>query len=106
MAAKPGVYTQRKADGVLKSEFNIANKPSMAIAFNPKDKIFKVARKKPTSIAAYPILKAMGVDDDALEKAWGKDILEANKKARGVDTALEAFYRADRKSAPKSKTEG
>lgn len=99
---KPGVYTQRKADGALKTEFNIPNKPSFSMRFNPEKKQFMVERGSSKDIPAYPILKAMGVDDDTLERTWGKDVLQINKEARGAGTALERFYKADKKNAPSS----
>ena len=102
---KPGVYTQRKANGELKSEFNIANKPSFSMKFDPENKLFLMKRGSSESIPAYPIMKAMGVDDDTLEAKWGKDILQLNKSARNAGTALERFYKADKKRSPESADE-
>lgn len=100
---KPGAYTRRAQTGELVTKFNIANRPPFDIAFDPKDQVFRVKRGKSEKIAAYPIIKAMGVSDDELEKRWGKDVLSANKTAAGVGGALDKFYKADRKSAPESK---
>lgn len=74
---KPGVYTKVKANGELDSFFNIKGRP-LHVGFDPKTRKFKAAHggSKPPM---YPIMKAMGISDDTLERTWGKDILEANK---------------------------
>lgn len=102
---KPGVYTRRKKNGELESRFNIPNKASFSLGYDVDDKVFKMARGKSKSIPVYPLMKELGVDDDSLEKAWGKDVLDANRNARASGGALEAFFRADRKRAPKDKDE-
>lgn len=102
---KPGVYTRRKNNGELESQFNIPNKASLALRYDQDKKVFKVARGKSENIPAYHLMKELGVDDDTLEKTWGKDVLEANRNARAGAGALEAFFRADKKRAPKDKDE-
>lgn len=100
---KPGVYTRRRQNGELETRFNVANRPAFDVVFDPDSKVFKMERGRSKSIPIYPLMKAMGVDDDTLEQQWGKDILDANKRSRGAGTALEKFYKADRKGAPASK---
>ena len=100
---KPGVYTKRRQTGELETRFNITNRQDFDITFDPATKQFKMERGKSKAIPVYPLMKAMGVDDDTLEKQWGKDVLEANKQMRGAATALEQFYKADRKNAPSSR---
>ncbi len=100
---KPGIYTRRRQNGELETRFNIANKPAFDVTFDPEKKLFLMERGKSKSIPMYPIMKAMGVDDDTLEKQWGKDILEANRATRNTGTALERFYKADKKFSPKDK---
>jgi DNA-directed RNA polymerase subunit beta' len=100
---KPGVYTKRRESGELETRFNITNRPDFDVTFDPATKHFMMERGKSKAIPVYPLMKAMGVDDDTLEKHWGKDVLEANRQARGASTALERFYKADRKSAPSSR---
>jgi DNA-directed RNA polymerase beta subunit len=102
---KPGVYTRRKKNGELESWFNIPNKASFSIGYDVDGKTFKMARGKSKSIPLYPLMKELGVDDDTLEREWGKEVLEANRGARASAGALEAFFRADRKRAPKDKDE-
>ena len=99
---KPGVYTKIDQAGELQSRFNIPNKQSFDINFNPEDKIFHMKRGKTKKIPVYPLMKSLGVDDDTLERQWGKDVLAANKAAaKGHATALNKFFKSDRKRAPK-----
>jgi DNA-directed RNA polymerase beta subunit len=74
---KPGVYTKVKQNGELQSFFNVKGTP-LHVDFDPKTRVFK-ARREGANPPLYPIMKALGVSDDALEKKWGKDILAANK---------------------------
>ena len=53
---------------------------------------FKVGANK---IPAYPIMNAMGITDDNLEQAWGKEILNKNKSVniqRSLNTAYKQFF--------------
>jgi len=99
---KPGVYAKRRANGELEAQFNVSGRRSFDMLFDPASKEFHMEYGK-SALPVYPILKTMGVDDAALEKAWGSEIYEANKKARFVGTALERFYKKDRKVQPESK---
>lgn len=102
---KPGIYARRRQTGELEAHFNIPNKSSFEITFNPATKQFRMERGGSKAIPVYPIMKSMGVDDDTLEHSWGKEILDANKAARGVTTGVEHFFRADRKRPAASKKE-
>jgi DNA-directed RNA polymerase subunit beta len=102
---KPGAYTKRRQSGELETAFNVPNKQSFDITFNPEKKLFRMERGKSKAIPVYPLMKAMGVSDEELEKRWGKDVLEANKSARGNAGAMAKFFKADRKKAPKTPEE-
>jgi len=73
---KPGVYTKIQQNGELDSFFNIQGQP-LHIGFDPKERsfVFKHGGAQPP---LYPIMRALGHSDGDLEKAWGKDILNAN----------------------------
>lgn len=101
---KPGVYTRRRNNGELESRFNVSGRRAFDVLFDPDTKVFKLEYNK-ANLPLYPLLKALEVDDGALEAAWGKDVLEANQKARAGATALESFYKSDRKTAPPSRDE-
>lgn len=102
---KPGVYTGRRQSGELETRFNVPNKRSFDITFDPKSKLFLMERGKSANIPVYPLMKSMGIDDDTLERTWGKDVLEANRNAKGSSAALSKFFKADRRRAPKSREE-
>ena len=103
---KPGVYTRRDQQGRLRSQFNVTGKSAFKIDFDPKTKQFNMLRgSSDAKIPLYPLMKAMGANDDALKKQWGGEVLEANKTARGVNTALEKFYRTDRRKKAASTQE-
>ena len=102
---KPGAYVRRKQTGEVESQFNIAGKPSFGLRFAPEKKTFLMERGKSKSIPLYPVLRAMGVSDASLEKSWGKDVLEANRSARGASGAVAKLYQADKRSAPSSSEE-
>lgn len=95
---KPGAYVRRKQTGELETQFNISGKPPFNLTFDPESKRFMMERGSSKAIPLYPLLKATGVDDHTLEKDWGAEIFAANRNIRGADTAIERFYRADKKT--------
>jgi len=93
---KPGMYVKRRRNGELETMVNVTGRQSFDIMFEPKTNRFLMEYGK-SKLPLYPIMKAMGVDDQTLEHAWGKKILEDNRNARGVAGAIERFYKADKK---------
>jgi DNA-directed RNA polymerase subunit beta' len=105
---KSGVYSRRRPNGELENHFNVTGKGARAFdtVFDPAKKTFSMQYgSSKASLPLYPFLKTLGVSDGELEKAWGKEVLDANKNARGVNTALEAFYKTSKKTAAPSKEE-
>jgi DNA-directed RNA polymerase subunit beta' len=86
---KPGVYSRVKENGELQAEYNLAKGKNFEIVFDPKNRKFNIGYENST-IPLYPVLKTMGVPDDAIEKRWGKEILAANKKVN-ASLALKKF---------------
>jgi len=99
---KPGAYTRRGVQGQLHTAFNAPDGRDFHVELDPASKQLSMRRRK-SNIPLYPLLKELGVPDAQMEKVWGKEMLEANRKARGVAGALEAFYKADTKSSPTSR---
>ena len=93
---KPGVYTRTKANGELESHFNVKGR-GFHVNFDPKSRAFKV-RHGGAQPPLYPVMKAIGVSDDKLEKTWGKEIFAANKmKQADVEKkAIQFAKRLDR----------
>jgi len=95
---KPGIYTRVAQNGELQSRFNFQGKQALDMTFDPKTKVFRMKHggSKPP---LYPILKAVGVDDDTMQAAWGKDILNANKttpKGKSLNVEKQAVNFAKR----------
>ncbi len=93
---KPGVYTRRRRNGELETRFNVPNKTSFDITLDPSSKKFTMEYGR-SKLPVYPIMQTMGVSDEQLEKAWGKEVLEANRGARKTGGTLEAFYKSTKK---------
>ena len=102
---KPGIYSRRSVAGGIEAHFNVPNKREFDVTFNPATKQFRMSRGGSKAIPMYPLLKTLGVDDDSMEKSWGPEILQANKKAKGLKGALAKFFRVDRRRAPKTDEE-
>jgi len=97
---KSGVYTRIRRNGELTSQWNLAKGKAFDMDFSPKTQKMTL-RYGEAQIPLYPILKTMGVDDDSIERTWGKDILSANKSTN-AENALRKFYRAVRGSNPET----
>jgi DNA-directed RNA polymerase subunit beta len=90
---KPGVYTRTKQSGEHEAHFNV--KPGTGRTFRmwmePATGIFRVNVGQ-ANIPAYPLLKIMGISDEAMQKAWGSDVYDANLNK--VDKqALQKLYK-------------
>jgi len=102
---KSGVYTQIKQNGKLASQWNLAQGHNFNMDFDPKSKKMSIKfSNKGSNIALYPILKTMGVDDDTIERAWGKEVLDANKKGNQTE-ALRKFHKTFAGEMPDSISE-
>ena len=98
---RPGVYTRKRADGSLVSEFHTKGKP-FKLRLDPTSKKFSLDIGG-ASPDLYPILSALGIEDRVLEKTWGKEILEANKG--GDPKSINRMYRAFTGKNPDSQAE-
>lgn len=82
---KPGIYITEKKNGESKAEINIAGR-AFDVEYSPSSTIFRIARRgggseDKSGPALYPILSSMGVSDATMARAWGDQILAANKAA-------------------------
>lgn len=98
---KTGAYTRRRQNGELETRFNVAGRSAFDLTFDPETKLFQIEYKK-SNLPALPILQAMGVSTEELQKAWGKDIYEANASSRRNATALAQFHRTSTNGGPPS----
>jgi len=96
---KPGVYHTLARNGVLRSEFNLGNPEQLVngrdfkINFTPSEGVFYLSHKT-SEIPLYHLLRGAGVDDQTLEKAWGREILKKNQERTSAKDVYSRFYRA------------
>jgi DNA-directed RNA polymerase subunit beta' len=101
---KSGVYTRRKANGELESQFNLAEGRGFRMGFDPSKRRFLVTYGS-SNVQLLPVLQALGVPDDKIREAWG-DTLYARSmadKKRGEVVKLAKVL--SRGAAPANDTE-
>lgn len=89
---KSGVYHRISDKGEIESQWNAEKGLGFRLRFDPKNLKFKV-RYGTSNPPLYPLLKALGVDDDTIEKRLGRAALTEGKKENS-DAALRAFYKS------------
>ncbi len=85
---RPGVYVRKQQNGGVEAHFNTEPGTGRGFRVNlePESGLFKLQIGQSTT-RLYPLLKALGVDDEALKKAWGDDLFKANwRGVTGHDT--------------------
>lgn len=89
---KPGVYTRIKETGEAEAHINIKAGTGLSgkVIFNPEKALFTYELGT-SQIKLYGLLRALGVSDDKMEKAWGKEIFIKNKMSFGGDE-IDKFY--------------
>lgn len=66
-----GVYTRRKANGELEAQFNLAKGRGFTMQFEPEKRRY-LLRYGSTNIPLVPVLRALGVSDQQMKRAWGE----------------------------------
>ena len=81
MRLRPGVYSRRKSNGELESQFNVERGTGngFRVSLDPSSGIYKLNVGQSSS-NLYSILHDLGISDEELESAWGPDILARNKR--------------------------
>jgi DNA-directed RNA polymerase beta subunit len=81
MRLEPGVYCKQGPEEVS-AQFNIKQGTGAGfnMLLNPKTGLFTI-RRGTTNAPAYTVLHDMGVSDEQMQEAWGKDIFEKNRSA-------------------------
>ena len=84
----PGPYVRRRKSGEYEAHFNTlpGKGRGFRLAFMPDTGKF-VAEIGQSVAPAYPMFKALGVEDAALEGAWGKELLDSNKVGSVYDAS-------------------
>lgn len=91
----PGVYSRVQNNGVLESQFNVrpGTGSRFRVAMEPESAQYRF-RVKTSDLHLYSLLHDIGIPDEDLEAAWGKDILDMNRvkyDARTLDKAYNQF---------------
>lgn len=77
---KPGIYTRKKANDEMESQFNLAVGYNFRMMMNPADGIFYlyIGNQK---FHLYTLLRAFGASEVEMQKIWGNSIFNKNKEA-------------------------
>ena len=100
---RSGVYARRRQDGALEAHFNLlpGTGRSFRVRMDPAAGTFHVDVGQ-ASIPLYPLLRAMGVEDDALKKRWGGELLDLNRPyGRDLKAVSRAYEKLVGGGAPK-----
>ena len=81
MRLQPGVYTKKNSSDQMSAQFNV--KKGTGAGFNmrfvPSKGLFQINRGT-ANAPAYTVMKDLGVTDQAMEQAWGKQLFKLNKQ--------------------------
>lgn len=92
---KPGVYTQRHANGELSTTFNLSKGTNFDLTLNPeKGTIYLEPAGSATKVPFYPILRALGVPHEDIARHWGQGVAETNRKEHGhqIEASIAKLY--------------
>jgi DNA-directed RNA polymerase beta subunit len=90
---KPGVYTQRAANGELRTVFNLGKGYNFDLGFNEKKGTFYL-QYGTSNIPMYAALRGIGVTHDEIAKHIGEGVAKENQKEHGhqIDSAVNKLY--------------
>lgn len=100
---KAGVYSMIKQNGDLETEFNLGSEKGEAaqfakesivrVPFSPRTQKFKF-KWRDSNFSLYSMLKILGVPDEDMKKAWGKEIYNSNATTEDrVQKDVIKFYK-------------
>ena len=89
---RPGLFSRIKENGEIEIHGNTRSGtgPSFRMYMEPDTGIYRMSLGT-SKIKLYPILRALGKTDADLEGAWGKEVLDLNRKAADKH-AFGKFY--------------
>jgi DNA-directed RNA polymerase subunit beta' len=88
---KSGVYARIKDNGELQSQFNLSRGRGFSLGFDPESRKFTM-KYGTSNIPLLPLLHAMDVPHEEIDKRWGTAIATANHAT--PDQTLLKFYKA------------
>lgn len=91
---KPGVYTQRSANGELTTLFNLSKGKNFYVGMNPEKGTFHLEYGT-SKIPLYPVLRALGVPHTDFAKYVGSGVADQNKAVHGhhLESATDKLYK-------------
>jgi len=92
---KPGIYTIRKQNGELKTQFNLAVGKQFDLSFKESTGVFYIQKigGGASNIPLYPVLTYLGISPSLIASSWGSQIEAANRNSdpKVVQKATSAF---------------
>jgi DNA-directed RNA polymerase subunit beta len=90
---KPGVYSRKRANGVLETSFNTRGGANFSLTLDPV-KGEPQMEYGTTKIPLYPVLRGAGVSHDRIKDAWGFQLADDNSKRLmpKQDKAVDKLY--------------
>jgi DNA-directed RNA polymerase subunit beta' len=101
---KSGVYTRRKANGELESQFNLAQGRGFRMGFNPERRRFLVTYGS-SNIQLLPVLQALGIPDEKIRAAWGDGLYARSMADKKRGEVIKLAKALDRKASPATDAE-
>jgi len=88
---RPGIYTRVKENGEIEAHANLlpGTGSSFRMFMEPETGIFKFRLGQGT-FPAYPVFKALGVNDNTLRETWGDKLLALNM-AKATKADIQSF---------------
>lgn len=86
MRLRPGVYSRMKANGLAEAQINVEQGTGvgMKLELDPDTGTLNL-RKGGRAVKLAGLLRGMGVPREEMDKAWGKELSDANDKASQRD---------------------
>ena len=77
---RPGVYSRKKKNEELESQFNLGRGASFRLSMDPAKAQFNLEYGT-SKIPLYPVLQKLGVSDSVIQKHWNPEIVKQNRAA-------------------------
>lgn len=99
-----GPFTRRANNGLLETHFNVVpgSGRTFRVSLDPQDAQYRL-NVGTSNLHLYSVMKDLGVSDEELEGAWGKDILTSNQSKynpRALDSAYKQFVPEWQRTGP------
>lgn len=97
---RPGAYVKKtEKEGEFEAQFQLAKGRPFDVQLDPSSSYLYV-RAGSRKIPLYSILKATGISDDEMKKAWGEKAFDSTKSKSKYEKDAHSFYGAMKYSTP------